>query len=182
MPPSSATASGRAQRGQPEAARRPARATARSARRVGAQHVEGAVREVEHAQHAEDQRQARGDEEQEHRGGQAAQRTARRRTKDRASSTENARCPRDRGERQRRRGGSRSRRTLSKRAWLRARIDRGRLVGSIHELASDRRTRLRLHDRERILRVHHGLAVELAAVGLVILVRGSSACRSACRW
>ena len=40
---------------------------------VGADHVEAAVREVEHAQHAEDQRQSRGDDEQEHRRGQAAQ-------------------------------------------------------------------------------------------------------------
>ena len=39
---------------------------------VGADHVEGAVREIEHPQHAEDQRQARRDQEQEHRGGQAA--------------------------------------------------------------------------------------------------------------
>ena len=41
---------------------------------VGAQHVEGAVGEVEHAQHAEDEGEPGGDEEQEHRGGEAAQR------------------------------------------------------------------------------------------------------------
>ena len=38
---------------------------------VGADHVEGAVGEVDDLQDPEDQRQARRDEEQEHRGGQA---------------------------------------------------------------------------------------------------------------
>ena len=42
--------------------------------RVGPEHVEGAVREVQHPQHAEDQRQPGGDEEQEHRRREAADR------------------------------------------------------------------------------------------------------------
>src|SRR5712691_5952278 len=41
---------------------------------VRAQHVEGAVGEVEHAEDAEDERQARGDEEEKHRRGQSAER------------------------------------------------------------------------------------------------------------
>ena len=39
---------------------------------IGADHVERAVREIEHAHDAEHQRQARGDQEQEHRRGEPA--------------------------------------------------------------------------------------------------------------
>ncbi len=42
-------------------------------RGVGPQHVEGAVREVQHPQHAEDEREPRRDQEEEHRGGEPAE-------------------------------------------------------------------------------------------------------------
>jgi len=66
-------AEGRAERGDPEEPRARPEPQHRLVRQIGAQHVEGAVREVEHAQHPEDQRQARRDQEQEHRGREAAQ-------------------------------------------------------------------------------------------------------------
>ena len=58
---------------EPEIARDRAEPLRDLPRHVGAEHVETAVREVEHAQHAEDQRQAGRHDEQEHRGGEAAQ-------------------------------------------------------------------------------------------------------------
>ena len=61
-----------AERGEPEAPARDAQPLHQLERRVRAQHVERAVREVEHAQHAEDQRQPGRDQEQEHRGREAA--------------------------------------------------------------------------------------------------------------
>jgi len=64
---------GRAEGGEPEATRARPEPQHRLVRQIRAQHVEGAVREVQDAQHPEDQGQARRDQEQEHRGREAAQ-------------------------------------------------------------------------------------------------------------
>ena len=63
----------RAEHREPEASREPAEPERDLPRHVGAEHVEAAVRKIEHAQHAEDQREPGRHDEQEHRGGEAAE-------------------------------------------------------------------------------------------------------------
>src|SRR5712691_5023238 len=65
---------GRPQRGQPEGDGARPQPLHDLIGGVRAQHVEGAVSEVEHAKDAEDEREARRDEKEEHRRGEAAQR------------------------------------------------------------------------------------------------------------
>jgi len=64
---------GRAEGGDPEEARARPEPQHRLVRQIRAQHVEGAVREVQDAQHPEDQRQARRDQKQKHGSREAAQ-------------------------------------------------------------------------------------------------------------
>ena len=63
---------GGAEGGDPEAHRARAQPLDDLIGGVRAEHVEGAVSEVEHAQDAEDERQPGGDEKEEHGGGEAA--------------------------------------------------------------------------------------------------------------
>ena len=124
---------------------------------VGAEHVEGPVGEVEHAQHAEDEREPGGDEEQEHGGGEAAQRLREDERRDRASRERH--CPE---------GGRRG-----------ARAPRGSAL--VHEL---RRVDVlhRLHDRERDTSDPSPSCRRAGRGWPGGPSRGSSACRSACRW
>ena len=66
----------RGEHGEPEAAGGGAQDVNELPCEIGADHVEGAVRKIENAQDAEDQRQARRDEKQEHRCGETAEKLA----------------------------------------------------------------------------------------------------------